>query len=518
VIRWIVGVALVLLLVAPRAEAHASLVDADPADGAVLTAPPRELVLRFDEPVDPVRFRLVDATGRALALGPPRTEGSTLHIAPTEALGRGAYLFSYRVTSADSHPVGASIAFTVGPAPAASGALRATADSDGPQRLAVVVRALRDSALLLAAGGAFFVLLIARFPADRAVIAAAAVAAAALSLGAIPLHGALLLGSLDAGWAEAWSTASRTSQALSAAVAIAGCAVLALGTRARSAFRMRTLLGVGAVAVIGSFPMTGHAMASAPRGVAIAALAVHVATAAFWFGSLPALLLGHRHAGPDIDALLMRFSRVAVAAVAVLLAAGIGSSLLHLESLDALWTSLYGRLILTKAALLAVALGLAAGNRYGLMPRLTRAGTVGRLRLTIGAEIAVLLAVLAATALLVGTPPPSRPSALATAAGGQRAELVAERLPGGSVAFTATLRDSGGTPLDAAAVDVELSLASGALEPLTRSMARIGPGRYQTRIDGLAGGRWRVEIQARIDDFERARWSTEVELKAGHSN
>jgi len=204
-----------------------------------------------------------------------------------------------------------------------------------------------------------------------------------------------------------------------------------------------------------------------------------------------------------------------VAAVAVLLAAGIGSSLLHLESLDALWTSLYGRLILTKAALLAVALGLAARNRYVLLPRLARIGTIGQLRLTIGAEIAVLFAVLAATALLVGTPPPARPSALAPAAGGQRAELVAERLAGGAVALTATLRDAGGTPLDVAAVDVELSLASAALEPLTRPMARIGPGRYRTRIDGLAGGRWRVELQARIDDFERARWSTDVELKAG---
>ena len=124
----------------------------------------------------------------------------------------------------------------------------------------------------------------------------------------------------------------------------------------------------------------------------------------------------------------------------------------------------------------------------------------------------MLLVVLAATALLVGTPPPGRPAALAPAAGGQRAELAAERLAGGGVALTATLRDADGAPLDVAAVEVELSSAAAALEPLIRSMSRIGPGRYRTRIDGLAVGRWHVQIQARIDDFERARWSTVVEL------
>ena len=517
-IRWIAGIALALLLVAPRVEAHASLVDAEPGDGAVLATAPRELVLRFDEPVDPVRFRLVDANGRALALGAVRVDGVTVRIAATDALRRGAYLFSYRVTSADSHPVGASIAFTIGPASAAGGVFREAAGSDAAERLALVVRALRDIALLLAAGGASFVLLIARFPGDRPLLAGAAVAAAGLSLAGIPLHGALLLGSLDAGWADAGSTAARTTHALSAAVAIAGCMVIALGTRARTAFRMRAWLGLGAAVCIAGFPLTGHALASVPRGFAIAALAVHVATAAFWFGSLPALLLALKGAGPGVDALLMRFSRVAVVAVAVLLAAGIGSSLLHLHALDELWTSPYGRLILTKAALLCVALALAAVNRHALMPRLARAGAVQKLRLTIGAEIVVLLAVLAATALLVVTPPPSRPASLAAAAGGQRAELVAERLANGGVAFTATLRDANGAPLDVAAADLELSLASAALEPLKRSMSRTGPGRYGVRVDGLAGGRWRVEVQARIDDFERARWSTEVDLKGGHPN
>ena len=67
----------------------------------------------------------------------------------------GTYLLSYRVTSADSHPVGGSIAFSIG---RASWRVHTgdTVSGLGPWRIAV--RALRDASLLIAAGSALFLL------------------------------------------------------------------------------------------------------------------------------------------------------------------------------------------------------------------------------------------------------------------------------------------------------------------------------------------------------------------------
>lgn len=68
----LIGVVLALLLALPAGvAAHSELVTADPPDGAVLTAPPAEVVLTFSDTLNPAKssVTLHDAGGTQIATG-----------------------------------------------------------------------------------------------------------------------------------------------------------------------------------------------------------------------------------------------------------------------------------------------------------------------------------------------------------------------------------------------------------------------------------------------------------------
>src|SRR5262245_34796953 len=82
-LMWRLGVvALLLALSAPAAHAHATLLAAEPADGAVLARAPSQLRLTFDEPVSPLAPRLVGAGGHSLPLTAVSQHGASLVITP----------------------------------------------------------------------------------------------------------------------------------------------------------------------------------------------------------------------------------------------------------------------------------------------------------------------------------------------------------------------------------------------------------------------------------------------------
>ena len=102
----------------------ASLVGSEPPAGTTLAEPPATLRLDFNEPVSPLIVRLVGPTGEAVTPA-VKAQNSTLTIVPPR-LQRGTYVLSWRVISADGHPVGGSVLFSVG-APSAGPALAAPA-------------------------------------------------------------------------------------------------------------------------------------------------------------------------------------------------------------------------------------------------------------------------------------------------------------------------------------------------------------------------------------------------------
>ena len=103
--------------------AHAELRSLTPANGATLTVPPTELVLAFNEDINPafVQVTLTQA-GAPVALAPPSVSLGTVTV-PVPAgpeVGAGAYRIAYRVVSADGHPVSGASEFSVTAAPIAA--------------------------------------------------------------------------------------------------------------------------------------------------------------------------------------------------------------------------------------------------------------------------------------------------------------------------------------------------------------------------------------------------------------
>src|SRR5262249_25506681 len=99
------------------ALAHASLMQAVPPDGAILAESPRQLRLTFNEPIAPTVVQIIGPNGDVIT---PlvAAENAVLTVTPP-ALRQGTHTLSWRVVSADGHPVGGALVFSVG-APSAA--------------------------------------------------------------------------------------------------------------------------------------------------------------------------------------------------------------------------------------------------------------------------------------------------------------------------------------------------------------------------------------------------------------
>ncbi len=102
-------------LVAGRADAHAHLIDAQPAGGSIVAAP-TIIKLRFNEAVEAKLSSLKLSTGgREIAASPlyAAAEPATLALVPVSPLASGLYEVSWSVVSDDGHRTKGSFAFTV---------------------------------------------------------------------------------------------------------------------------------------------------------------------------------------------------------------------------------------------------------------------------------------------------------------------------------------------------------------------------------------------------------------------
>jgi copper transport protein len=189
-----------------------------------------------------------------------------------------------------------------------------------------------------------------------------------------------------------------------------------------------TAVGIASALLVTTPAMAGHAAAQSLVGVLLPLDVVHVAAMCAWLGGLAAIALlvpaAGRHLEPGerarlLAAALTRFSPVALAAVFTLAATGVAQAALHLHRLDALTGSAYGRAIALKVALLAALIALGALNRQRTLPRLQAVAAGGEapgraartLRSTVAGEIALLMAVLTMTGVLVSSAPPAAHSA-----------------------------------------------------------------------------------------------------------
>ena len=509
------------------AFAHAALVATEPADGSVLANGPKQFSLTFSEPVSPLVLTLVRPDGTPVPLSAFRLDGQTILIdAPQEpGGGRGTHVLSWRVISADGHPVGGSILFSVG----APGAPPAAAEAvDWWLRGAIwLVRTALYAGLFLGIGGAFAVTWLeedgrrdgVRF-AGWLMLLGLAAAPAALGLQGLDALGASLPHLAEA---VVWRTGAGTSYGWTVLLAAISL-VLGLASLALRQSRVSRLLSLLALAGVGAaLAASGHASAAAPQWLTRPMVFLHGASVAFWTGALMPLGLALRRRGGDARPMLTRFSAAILPVVGVLALAGIVLAVIQVEAPAALVETAYGRLLLAKLALLALLLGLAALNRW----RLTRPAEAGdaaarkKLTRSIGVELVLVLAVFGVVAGWRFTPPPR---ALAIAAA-QPATIHIHTLkamadlavtPGhpGPVSVSVMLMTGDFGPLDAREVTLVLSKPESGIEPLKRPAHKPGDGTW--RVDDLVvpvPGRWTARLDILVTDFDMVQIEGPIDIR-----
>ena len=145
---------------------------------------------------------------------------------------------------------------------------------------------------------------------------------------------------------------------------------------------------------------------------------VHVFAASMWIGTLFVLVvaglttllsgtLAPAERDPAIGTMVNRFSTIALWSAGVLVLSGVTTAWIHLGSVAALWTSIYGKTLLVKLCLVAVVFGFGAYNNWRMKPILGTEAAARTLRRSATYEIGIAAIVLIVTAVLVNLPAPA---------------------------------------------------------------------------------------------------------------
>jgi copper transport protein len=438
VLAVLLGLAVVPALPAAPASAHAALVRTSPAQGTVVSEAPNEVVITFSEHVVPVKdkIRVVGPDGKRVDKNEPRVTGNDLRIPVRTDVPRGTFLVSYRVISADSHPVGAGYTYSFG---AASATAPQPTDSAGRTDRAVAI--LVSSAhyvgyvgLILLAGPALILAalwpprLSRRGPTRLAYLGIGLIAASTiveLYLQAPYESGGSLLDGTGLG--DVLTSQYGTAHLVRLGVLAAGAVLLRpyLDGRTdpprtktapppmRGAVLVRIALALLAAVGAATWPLSGHPAASNAPTLTIIADTAHLASMAIWLGGL-VMLVGFvlRQANArELGVILPVWSNWAALAVAVLVLAGTAQALIEIVTVGALLRTTYGHLVLLKIGILALVVGVAFFSRQMVLDRVvvTADGIsepgVRRLRRSVLAEVAGAVLILGLTSALVQTTP-----------------------------------------------------------------------------------------------------------------
>ncbi|MFL6270755.1 MAG: copper resistance CopC/CopD family protein [Actinomycetes bacterium] len=422
-----------LLATGPAAAAHGSLQSSEPAGGSSLERAPAAVTLRFSERPDPnlSTVRVLDSGGRVVAGGPARpVAGRPLELqVPTAGLPAGGYTVSWRIVSAvDGHRTDGVFAFGVGAAAAprlpASQAAAEVRGGPGPALLAVAGRWAWYWGLGLLVGAAATGLLVfgGRLPGRPVWLLGPAAAAAGGGLVAMTVAARAdagvslvdLLGSATGRWLL-WRAATLATAVAAIGwllVQQAGRAPLPPGSAAGNRARAAATGPLVALGLAGAGGMLVHALAghaagpSSLRLLNLLAQWAHLLAVGVWIGGLVWLLaaLVVRTTGRSTREVVVGFSRLAGISLAVVVATGVVRSVDELGGWRRLLDSGFGRALDLKLVLFAGLVALGARNRYRLVPLFEpgrREGpAVARLRRSVGGELGLAAAVMAAAALL----------------------------------------------------------------------------------------------------------------------
>jgi copper transport protein len=444
--RALVAIATVAIVLgggAAPAAAHGHLVGSEPAEGSELDVAPSRVTVTFSEPVD---ASLTTAEVTRADRPPIELEGrldpadDRVLVLPLPALADGVYRVTYRThDAADLHEVTGSIVFGVGTAPTSTGG--ETAPTARPAEVAG--RSTARLGMGVTAAAALLLWALPRMGSTTGahqrtarglrVGAAGGLVAVVVGTGAGLVDQAAALGGTTG--STLWRVVTASQPGRNAVLALELVAILAVlvavqrpTARVGHALRLPTALPgrptwaevgtggalVGLAAVLSS---SGHGGTGIPGPLDAAVHTVHLLAATTWVGGLLLLPLFVRW-----SALGWRVAPSAVAPVAQgLVVATVATGLVlgggRVATVTALLAPGYGRIVLAKAAAIAVAvvLGLAVGR--------TARRPARRAEVVLAASLVVLGAWLAATPPAVGPRFDPAPPPAPTAWSGQAGDL-----------------------------------------------------------------------------------------------
>ena len=583
---------LVAALVAPAgACGHATVAGTSPQRGAELERAPERVTFRFSEPVEAAfgAVQVYDQQGKRVDEGAakhPGGRGDEVTIGLRGGLGDGTYTATYRVVSADSHPVSGGFTFTVGKGGAPARALDQLIDAGkvGPVTEIGfgIVRGLAYLALALVAGGTAFLAAVWR-PAlrDRAgaderwqraseafagrartlTLVAVALGVATSALG-IVFQGAVAAGTsfwqaldptvigdvLDTRFGTVWALRGLGWLLVGGLLMLPALRLRAVALRpaslgatglapSRPSVPLATVaLGLLLALLCLTPALAGHASTLSPAWLLVPANVVHVVSMAVWVGGVAMLLLCLPAATRALDPVertgllavsVSRFSTLALAAVAGLIASGVTQAIVEVDSLADMVDTAFGRAILIKIALVAGLIALGAFNRQGIRPRLAAFDAAGQapgragieLRRSIRAELVLMVCALGVTAALVSYAPASGssgPFSTDKTLGPATLELTVDpaRTGANEVHLYLFDRDTGRQFSPIKQLTVTARLPDRDIGPVRLDAQQAGPGHYVVRRAALApSGDWRLEVSARVSAFDAYVTKIEVPIE-----
>lgn len=203
------------------------------------------------------------------------------------------------------------------------------------------------------------------------------------------------------------------TEAFSATFALAGGAgivvsLIVAGLARRESPPRSLLLVAGGLLLAAAVASSHGASRLEHREFLMLSSALHQLGAGIWIGGIPYFLIALRMGrdGHDYRRIGKRFSQMSMAAVALILAAGIYMALHYVESIEAFYGTAYGVMVGAKIVLMLVLLCFGAAN-YLLVERLRNdpSTPILRLRRFAEVELGIGITVLFAAASLTSVPP-----------------------------------------------------------------------------------------------------------------
>ena len=508
----------------------------------------------------------------------PNGNGPQIGVHLKPGLPDGSYTATYRVVSADGHIVSSGFVFSIGKAGAAPGQtvaqLIGNSGSGAITEIAFgAARALQYAAVALAVGALVF-LLLAWLPGLGAVAGSDGswlrasesfsshlkrLLYAATAIGAVSAAAGVALEAAEAAGITGFSALKSSvireelgtkfgtiwGLCLIAWVTFGVILPFALGRTGQKVFALRPAeLGATGLARSGSSlgirllplavplaflvmepALSGHGSTQSPVPLLFPTNALHVAAMGVWLGGLVTLLLVVARATRELEppdrsrllaAVLVRFSQLALIAVAVILLSGLIQAYVLVRHPQGLLDTGYGRAVLIKFCLLLCMIGLGAYNRYRSVPRLEKVAAGGEapgragllLRRALRTEVALLIVVLGVTGALASYAPSiasqSGPYYTTTTLGPTSFQMVVDPAQSGANEIHIYMFDakSGAQYTGTKELDVTASEADKNITlPLTPQLS--GPGHY-TIPDALLSvpGTWKIEVTLRVSAFD----------------